>query len=71
MEDLIKMNWVYGGLPKLKARTDITEEEKRENAKRLSEWIASWEKFEQEYPEIAKNLVAHPMPNFKVYPNAG
>lgn len=55
MADL-KIRWHYGSLPPLQVR-EITEEQKLENAKRLSEWIESWNKFELEYPEIAKTMI--------------
>lgn len=55
MADL-KIRWHYGSLPSLPVR-EITEEQKLENARRLSEWIVSWNKFELEHPELAKTMV--------------
>lgn len=34
-----------------------TPEQKEEAKKRLEEMIESWKKFEQEYPEIAKQMI--------------
>lgn len=40
-------------VPEYKA---LTPEQLEENKKRLEEMIESWKKFEQEHPDIAKNM---------------
>lgn len=42
--------------PEYKGLASLTPEQLEENKKRLEEMIESWKKFEQGFPEIAKNM---------------